>query len=97
MSENNRQTEKELNEVLRIRRDKLGVLRESGRDPFEATSFDRKDMAGDIKADYEAYEGKIVTIAGRLMAKRVMGKMSFADLSDTSLATTSTRYIRNTT
>ncbi len=84
MSENNRQTEKELNEVLRIRRDKLGVLRESGRDPFEVTSFDRKDMAADIKADYEAYEGKIVTIAGRLMAKRVMGKMSFADLSDRS-------------
>lgn len=84
MSENNRQTEKELNEVLRIRREKLGALADMGRNPFEVTSFDRKDMAGDIKADYESYEGKTVTIAGRLMAKRVMGKMSFADLSDRS-------------
>ncbi len=84
MSENNRQTEKELNEVLRIRREKLGALADMGRNPFEVTSFDRKDMAGDIKADYESYEGKMVTIAGRLMAKRVMGKMSFADLSDRS-------------
>lgn len=84
MSENNRQTEKELNEVLRIRREKLVALADMGRNPFEVTSFDRKDMAGDIKADYESYEGKTVTIAGRLMAKRVMGKMSFADLSDRS-------------
>ena len=84
MSENNRQTEKELNEVLRIRREKLGALADMGRNPFEVTSFDRKDMAGDIKADYENYEGRTVTIAGRLMAKRVMGKMSFADLSDRS-------------
>ncbi len=84
MSENNRQTEKELNEVLRIRREKLGALADMGRNPFEVTSFDRKDMAGDIKADYESYEGRTVTIAGRLMAKRVMGKMSFADLSDRS-------------
>ncbi len=84
MSENNRQTEKELNEVLRIRREKLGALADMGRNPFEVTSFDRKDMAGDIKADYESYEGRTVTIAGRLMAKRVMGKMSFADLLDRS-------------
>ncbi len=84
MNENSRQSEKELTEILKIRREKLNSLREIGRDPFTVTSFDRKDMAGDIKENYEAYEGKVVTLAGRLMAKRVMGKMSFADLSDCS-------------
>lgn len=78
----NSNTEKDLNEVLKIRRGKLAELRESGADPFEITKFDRKDMAGDIKNNYSEYEGKIVTVAGRLMSKRVMGKMSFADLID---------------
>lgn len=78
----NSNTEKDLNEVLKIRRGKLTELRESGADPFEITKFDRKNMAGDIKNNYSEYEGKIVTVAGRLMSKRVMGKMSFADLID---------------
>ncbi len=83
-TQNSKQNEKELNEVLRLRREKFNNLVDMGRNPFEITSFDRKDMTGDIKSDYESYEGKIVTIAGRLMAKRVMGKMSFADLADQS-------------
>lgn len=78
----NSNTEKDLNEVLKIRRGKLTELRESGANPFEITKFDRKNMAGDIKNNYSEYEGKIVTVAGRLMSKRVMGKMSFADLID---------------
>lgn len=81
---NNVSAEKELNEVLKIRRGKLVELQEAGANPFSITKFDRKNMAGDIRADYEGYEGKIVTVAGRLMSKRVMGKMSFADLTDRS-------------
>lgn len=88
MSENKGQAagnaEKDLNEVLKIRRAKLQELRDANADPFEITKFDRKDMAGDIKENYSDYEGKVVTVAGRLMAKRVMGKMSFADLTDRS-------------
>lgn len=81
---NNNPAEKDLNEVLKIRRTKLSELQEAGSNPFEITKFDRKDMAGDIKSNYDEYEGKVVTVAGRLMSKRVMGKMSFADLSDRS-------------
>ena len=87
MSENNQQknnTESDLNEVLKIRREKLAVLQESGANPFEITSYERTDMAGDIKENYADFEGKVVSIAGRLMSKRVMGKMSFADLADRS-------------
>ena len=81
---NNNSAEKDLNEVLKIRRGKLKELQEAGANPFDITKFDRKDMAGDIKENYSDYDGKIVTVAGRLMSKRVMGKMSFADLSDRS-------------
>lgn len=90
MSEQNQQTagqpgtEKELNEVLKVRREKLAALQEAGENPFAVTKFEQKDHAADIAAHYDAYEGKIVTIAGRLMSKRVMGKMSFADLQDGS-------------
>lgn len=76
--------EKELNEVLRIRREKLAALQEEGENPFAITKFDRKDHALDITEQYAEFEGKVVTVAGRLMSKRVMGKMSFADLQDGS-------------
>lgn len=88
MSEQNQQNggqaaaEKELNEVLRIRREKLAVLQEEGENPFDITKFDRENHAADIVERYADFEGKIVTVAGRLMSKRVMGKMSFADLQD---------------
>lgn len=88
MSEQNQQNggqaaaEKELNEVLRIRREKLAVLQEEGANPFDITKFDRENHAADIVERYADFEGKIVTVAGRLMSKRVMGKMSFADLQD---------------
>lgn len=81
---NNKNAEKDLNEVLKIRRGKLTELQEAGANPFDITRFDRKDMANDIKENYNEFEGKEVTVAGRLMSKRVMGKMSFADLADRS-------------
>lgn len=90
MSEQNQQnngqatTEKELSEVLKIRREKLATMQSEGENPFDITKFPREHHATEIVENYEAYEGKIVTIAGRLMSKRVMGKMSFADLRDGS-------------
>lgn len=88
MSENNTNIgaadEKDLNEVLKIRREKLANLRSDGEDPFTVTKFDRTNMISDIRDNYADYEGKVVTLAGRMMSKRVMGKMSFADLRDSS-------------
>lgn len=75
-------TETDLNEVLKVRREKLEGLQTEGENPFAITKFDRKDFTSDIVEKYDAYEGKIVVVAGRLMSKRVMGKMSFADLQD---------------
>lgn len=72
----------EMNELLRIRRDKLAALQEAGKDPFRIVKFDRNAYSTDIKSDYDAYAGKEVTVAGRMMAKRVMGKASFATLRD---------------
>ena len=74
--------EKELNEILKIRREKLAALQEEGENPYAVTKFDVENHAADIADNYDAYEGKIVVLAGRLMSKRVMGKMSFADLRD---------------
>ena len=74
--------EKELNEVLKIRREKLATLQAEGENPFDITKFDRENNTGEIVANYSDFEGKTVTLAGRLMSKRVMGKMSFADLRD---------------
>lgn len=88
MSENINQNvetqEIDLNEVLKIRREKLATLREEGEDPFAITKFDRTNLITDIIENYAEYEGKVVTVAGRMMSKRVMGKMSFADLRDGS-------------
>lgn len=88
MSENNGQNtaaeERELNEVLKVRREKLSALRCEGEDPFTITKFERTNHISDIRDNYADYEGKVVTVAGRMMSKRVMGKMSFADLRDGS-------------
>ena len=75
-------TQAELNELLRIRRDKLRELQEAGADPFEQVRFDRTNFTTDIKDRFEEMEGQTVRLAGRMMSKRVMGKASFADLSD---------------
>jgi len=74
--------EQELSEVLQIRRDKLRALREEGRDPFEITKFSRTAYSSDIRENFETMENTDVTAAGRLMAKREMGKAVFLDISD---------------
>ena len=74
--------EQDLGELLKVRREKLAALQEAGSDPFEITTYDRDTYTTDITDNYEEYEGKTVSVAGRLMSKRVMGKASFSDLRD---------------
>ena len=76
------QAEQELSELLQIRREKLAALQQAGADPYEITTFDQAEHSADILNDYEAYEGKTVSIAGRMMSKRIMGKASFAHVLD---------------
>ena len=73
-----------LSEILQIRRDKLAALQAAGKDPFEIVKFERDIGCGEISGRFEELEGKNVTIAGRLMSKRGMGKASFCDLRDMS-------------
>ena len=81
---NNAAPQQELNELLQIRRDKLKALQEEGRDPFTITRFEVSHHAQDIKDNFDAMEGTVVRIAGRLMSKRGMGKVSFCDVQDKS-------------
>ncbi|MBQ8236015.1 MAG: lysine--tRNA ligase, partial [Clostridia bacterium] len=82
------QSEKELSELLQIRRDKLTALVEAGQNPFEITSYPVSDYAKDLLENFvdpaEGEEGKTVRIAGRMMSRRIMGKASFAHLMDAS-------------
>ena len=78
----NEAPEQELSEILQVRRDKLKALRQEGRDPFEQTKFVRSAYSDDIKADYEAFDGKTVQVAGRIMSKRGMGKAIFCHIKD---------------
>jgi lysyl-tRNA synthetase class 2 len=73
-----------LSEILRIRREKLSALQEAGRDPYQQTVFERTAYAQDIQEHFEEYEGKQVSLAGRIMAWRDMGKAGFFDLRDAS-------------
>ena len=86
MSENktneNAAPEQELSELLKIRRDKLKALQEEGRDPFTQTRFERNAYSTEIKADYDAFDGKTVKVAGRIMSKRGMGKAIFCHIQD---------------
>ena len=75
-------TQEEMREILKIRRDKLSALVEEGRDPYRQTRYERSDLSDAIVKDYDAYEGKTVRLAGRLMSKRIMGKASFSDIQD---------------
>lgn len=83
-NENNEvvQTEEDINRLMQIRIDKLKELQEQGKDPFEITKYDRTEFSKDIKDNYEMYEGKDVSVAGRIMAKRIMGKASFCTIQD---------------
>ena len=71
-----------LKQILKNRRDKLQEYVDAGMDPFEITKFDRSANAGEIKNNFDEFEGKEVTLAGRLMSKRRMGKVGFGDLAD---------------
>ena len=75
-------TQEQLSELLQIRRDKLAALVAEGRDPFAVIRYDQDTHSTDIQADFDAYENKEVSIAGRMMSKRIMGKASFAHILD---------------
>ena len=79
---NNQPQEQDLNQILKARREKLAALQEAGKDPFIITKFDQTHHSQEIKDNYDALEGKTVTIAGRMMFKRVMGKASFCNIQD---------------
>ena len=83
-NQNTAAVEQDLSEILKVRREKLAALRAEGRDPFQETKFDVTHHAQDIKDNFDALEGSEVRIAGRLMSKRGMGKVSFCDLQDKS-------------
>ena len=74
--------EQDLNQLLKIRREKLKTLQEEGKDPFRITTYDQTEHSTDIKNHFDEMEGKEVSIAGRMMSKRVMGKASFCDVLD---------------
>ena len=79
---NTQEQELDMNHLMQIRREKLKELQEQGKDPYQITKFDRTNTAGEIKANYEAFEQKDVTVAGRIIAKRIMGKASFCTIQD---------------
>ena len=81
-NQNNQTEELDMNHLMQIRREKLEELQEQGKNPFEITKFNRTNTAGEIKANYEAFEQKDVTVAGRIIAKRIMGKASFCTIQD---------------
>ena len=76
------QKEQDVNELRKIRRDKLAALQAEGKDPFQIVKFDVTHHSQDIKDQFEELEGKTVTIAGRMMSKRIMGKASFCHVQD---------------
>ncbi len=87
MQENNEipvRSEQELTELLKIRRDKLSALRAEGKDPYAITSYDRDAFAADIVSRFGEYEGRAVSVAGRLTGWRDMGKATFLDLLDST-------------
>ena len=79
---NQPQKEQDLGQLLKIRREKLAALQEAGKDPFQITKYDVTAHSRDIKENYEQMEGSTVSVAGRIMQKRVMGKASFCNIQD---------------
>lgn len=84
MAQNNNPATQDLNEIVKIRHEKLAALKESGNDPFLITKFDFDNDSANIKANFHELEGKTVKIAGRIIARRIMGKASFVGLSDST-------------
>ncbi len=79
---NNNEIEQDVNHLMQIRRDKLEELTKNGRNPYEITKFNRTHVSKEVKDNYSELEGKDVTVAGRIMAKRIMGKASFCTIQD---------------
>ena len=84
MENPNQEVQQDLSEILKVRREKLANLQQEGRDPFQETKFVVSHHAQEIKDNFDALEGSEVTVAGRLMSKRGMGKVSFCDMQDRS-------------
>ena len=82
MGEKNNQPQQNINELLKVRRDKLAELQANGKDPFQIMKYDVTHHSMEIKNNFDELEGKIVSIAGRMMSKRVMGKASFCHIQD---------------
>lgn len=74
--------EQDINQLLKVRREKLANLQEAGKDPFQITKYDVTHHSTEIKENYSELEGKTVCIAGRIMSKRIMGKASFCNIQD---------------
>lgn len=74
--------QQDINQLLKVRREKLSALQEAGKDPFQITKYDVTHHSQDVKDNFDALEGQRVTIAGRMMFKRVMGKASFCNIQD---------------
>ncbi len=83
-SNNNVEQELDMNQLMKVRREKLDKLKQEGKNPYAITKFNRTHLSKDIKDNYDELEGKDVTIAGRLMAKRIMGKASFCHIQDST-------------
>ena len=81
-NQQNKKEEQDLNQLLKVRREKLAELQENGKDPFQITKFDVTAHSTDVKDNFETMDGKEVTLAGRMMTKRVMGKASFCNIQD---------------
>ena len=79
--ENNNQ-EVDINQLMKVRKEKLDELRSEGKDPFAITKYDRTETAGQIKANFDEFDQKNVSVAGRIIAKRIMGKASFCTIQD---------------
>ena len=85
MSENNNnEQELDINQLMKVRREKLEELKQENKNPYEITKFNRTNTSGEIKENYEQFEQKDVTIAGRMIAKRIMGKASFCTIQDST-------------
>ena len=83
MAEQKKQVqEQDINQLLKVRREKLAELQENGKDPFQITKYDVTNHSAELRENFEMYEGKTVSIAGRMMSKRVMGKASFCNVQD---------------
>ncbi len=81
-SQGQAQTQEDVNQLLKVRREKLAQLKEEGKDPFQITKYHVTVHSTDVKEDYDQWEGKEVSLAGRMMSKRVMGKASFCNVQD---------------